>query len=114
MGLLDEAAASTDQADLILLSHVETLREQYEPVTASTVASLIGGAPQQIILSRLHRLTQLGLLEPMPGRTTMFALSAMGAEFLCRELVGWSPSLREQRRRDAKLLSAVTGAYRRP
>jgi hypothetical protein len=63
MGLLDVAIAHSDQADLVILNHVETLRDQIQPATPSAVASLIGGAPPVEIARRLDRLSYYGALE---------------------------------------------------
>jgi hypothetical protein len=104
MSMLDRAAANTDQADLVILSHVETIRDQMQPATASAVASLIGGAPVREIGSRIVRLARMGLVEPSPDVT--WQLTEMGAELLRRELVGWSPSEREERRRWDELMEA--------
>jgi hypothetical protein len=102
MGLLANAAARTDQADLLLLANVETIRDQQQPATPSAVAALIGGAPVLDVYKRLERLMAYGCLERIP---TGYQLSEMGAELLRQELVGWSPSSREDRRREAELLS---------
>jgi hypothetical protein len=105
MGLVDKAAATTDNADLIILANVETIRDQAQPATPSAVASLIGGAPVDEIAKRMLLLAKLGVLEMEEGPPKTYQLSEMGAELLRRELVGWSPSNREERRREASLLS---------
>jgi len=112
MKLIDRAAALTDQADLVIISNVETLRDQSQPVTATAVASLIGGAPVGEMDRRLRRLTTLGLLEVDPGRTPLYWVSAFGVELCRRELIGWSPSQREESRRDLALRRAVEGKLR--
>jgi RIO-like serine/threonine protein kinase len=113
MNLLDQAAKFTDQADLVILSHVETIRDQQQPATASAVASLIGGAPRNEISKRLARLARLGLIDASLVGDCSWQLSTMGAEFLQRELIGWSPSNRENRRRDSELYAAVINPSRR-
>lgn len=110
MSLLDQRARETDQADLAILAVVETVRDQQQPATPSAVCALIGGAPYPAIAERLHRLAGLGLLEVDLGHVSLYWVSAMGAELCARELIGWSPSLREQRRRDSMLASAGAGA----
>jgi G3E family GTPase len=112
MGLLDHAAANTDQADLIILSHVETIRDQNQPATASAVASLIGGAPVPEIYNRQLKLVELGCLERFSS-SYGFRVTILGEELLRRDLIGWSPSIREARRRESTLASASAGAYRR-
>jgi hypothetical protein len=102
MGLLSVAAASTDKADLLLLANVETIRDQQQPSSASAVASLIGGAPVLDVYKRLERLRALGCLERSQGG---YQLPELGAELLRQELIGWSPSTREDRRREAELMS---------
>jgi G3E family GTPase len=108
MGLLDQAAKQTDQADLVILSHVETICDQHQPATASAVASLIGGAPVREISKRLVRLSLIGLVD-LNQTATSWRLTQFGCEFLMRDLIGWSPSEREQRRRDQELLLAAAG-----
>lgn len=110
MSLLDRRSAETDQADMAILAIVETIRDQEQPATASAVAALIGGAPRSDVARRLHRLFYLGLLEEQDTEPARYRVSAMGAELCARDLIGWSPSPREQRRRDAAMLSAVAGA----
>jgi len=104
MSLLDKATANSDKADLIILSNVETIRDQGEPATASAVAALIGGAPVREIDRRLRKLVYYGCLEADPSNNPNYYVSELGAELLRRELVGWSPSKREDRRREAALL----------
>jgi hypothetical protein len=108
--LLDQASRNTDQADLIILAHVETIRDQSQPASASAVAALIGGAPVVKINIRLAKLAHMGLLELIEINPARYQLSEMGAELLRRDLIGWSPSNREDRRRELKLLSAVSGS----
>src|SRR4051812_49352104 len=109
MSMLDRAAANTDQADLVILSHVETIRDQMQPATASAVASLIGGAPRAEIFKRLERLHRFGTVEsagrPFPLGIDGWQLTEMGAELLSRELIGWSPSEQEERRRWGRLMN---------
>lgn len=112
MGLIEHAAAHTDQADLVVLSHVETYRDQVQPATPSAVAALIGGAPVDAVSQRLQRLAHMGLLDVTRDRRS-FQLTALGCELLLRELVNWSPSEREVRRRDTELLSSFIGSPRR-
>jgi hypothetical protein len=107
VGLLDVAIAHSDQADLVILNHVETLRDQIQPATPSAVASLIGGAPPVEIARRLDRLSYYGALELNADRS--YQLTHLGCELLMQELVGWSPSQREQRRRDHELFLASLG-----
>jgi hypothetical protein len=103
MALVDEVSRKTDEADLVILAHVETIRDQEQPATASAVASLIGGAPRSEVSRRLHRMAYLGVLEYVVSNER-FALSELGAEMMRRELIGWSPSRREERRRRLELL----------
>jgi RIO-like serine/threonine protein kinase len=112
MSLIDKAAAQLDAADLIILANVETIRDQQQPATANAVASLIGGARGEAIYYRLRKATSLGLLEPISLDLSRYQLTAMGAELLSREMIGWSPSNREQRRRDTQLRSAIAGAWK--
>jgi len=104
MSLLNNAAAKTDNADLVILANVETIRDQSQPATASAVASLIGGAPVREVAKRLHHLAHLGCLEGVPHQDAAYALSELGAELLRRDLIGWSPSKREDRRREMEML----------
>lgn len=110
MSLLDQRARETDQADNAIMAIVETIRDARQPCTPSAVSVMIGGLPYREAARRLHRLAGLGLLEIEPGHVSMYWLSAMGAELMVREMVGWSPSQREQRRRDSQLASAGAGA----
>jgi len=112
MGLLDHATSHTDNADLIILAHVETIRDQLQPATPSAVASLIGGAPVRDIRQRLANLHHLDLIAIAPEAYS-WQLTLLGAELLRRELIGWSPSIREERRRDAELTSAAVSSRRR-
>lgn len=105
MGQLSYAAGHTDQADLLLLANVETIRDQLQPATATAVASLIGGAPPRQVAYRLAHLTHLGALEFDCGR---YQLSEMGAELLRQELHGWTPSRREEERREYEVLHKVS------
>jgi hypothetical protein len=108
MNLLDKASSSTDQADLIILSHVETIRDQDQPATPSAVASLIGGAPAEVVAKRLGNLWGLQAVEMVPMNPREgFQLTELGAELLRRDLIGWSPSAREDARRTAKLRDIV-------
>jgi hypothetical protein len=102
MGLLNVAAASTDKADLLILANVETIRDQQQPSSATAVAALIGGAPALEVYKRMERLRALGCLERSAGG---YQLPELGAELLRQELVGWSPSTREDRRRERELMS---------
>lgn len=104
MGLLDHASMHTDKADLIILSHVETIRDQKQPATPSAVASLIGGAPVRDVSKRMQALWHLQLVELTTDNTDGVQLTELGAELLRRELIGWSPSIREERRRDWSML----------
>lgn len=101
MGLLTTVAARTDKADLLILANVETIRDQSQHATPSAVAALIGGAPELEIGRRMLNLHSLGCLERGPGA---WQLSELGAELLRQELLGWSPSNREDRRREQELL----------
>ena len=115
MSLLDRASANTDQADLVILSHVETIRDQDQPATASAVASLIGGAPWQNIQSRLVRLHRMGLVEierRITATSPSYQLTRFGSELLQRDLIGWSPSVREESRRDQELTRIINGSRR--
>jgi hypothetical protein len=104
MNSVDYASAHTDQADLVILAHVETIRDQDQPATPSAVASLIGGAPLNKIAQRMERLWQFGALEPARLQAfDTYQLTEMGAELLRRDLLGWSPSEREETRRWAEL-----------
>lgn len=111
MGLLRDAVAATDQADLILLSNVETICDQEQPATASAVASLIGGAPAGDVHKRMLRLVALHTLEINRSDNRAMQLTELGAELLRAELEGWSPSKREDRRRYSQLLSATANPY---
>jgi hypothetical protein len=114
MGLLDSAAGHTDKADLIICSIIETIRDQKQPATPSAVASLIGGAPVRDVRRRMIDMTRQWILEVdlLPSGKNGAQLTSLGEELLRRELVGWSPSKREARRREATLASASAGAYR--
>lgn len=111
MGLVDQAAARVDAADLIILANVETIRDQEQPATASAVASLIGGAPVMDVLKRLFKLEDLGAVDKTLTSGS-FQLTAMGEGLLRREMEGWSPSTREQQRRDDQLRFAAMRAIR--
>lgn len=110
MALLDQRSNQTDQADLAVMAMVETIQDQKQPATASAVASLIGGAPVQGVALRLYRLFELGLLDELEVEPAQYRVTAMGAELLARDLRGWTPSIHEQQRRDALMLSANVGA----
>jgi hypothetical protein len=110
--LLDKASASTDQADLVILAHVETIRDQEQPATPSAVASLIGGAPVRAVADRMLRLNQMGLIESVGDRNYGQQLTRFGSELLQRDLIGWSPSVREEGRRDAQLTRIINGSRR--
>lgn len=112
MSLIDKAASQLDQADLIILANVETLRHQQQPATASALASLIGGARGKDIRTRVSKMVSLGLLKGAPSAYWSYRLSPMGAELLSREMPGWTPSPTEQRRRDRQLRSAMAGWLR--
>lgn len=113
MTLLAQVAKSTDQADLVILSHIETLRDQQEPATASAVASLIGGAPVGKIYERMTRLMGLQCLELENTEIRAMQLTELGVEVLRKELLGWSPSRREDQRRERMLLEALANPRRR-
>src|SRR4051812_23445460 len=98
MGLIDQRAAQVDAADLVILAHVETLRGQNLPATSSAVASLIGGARAEDITKRTFQLARLGLVEVEPLTYHGMQLTQLGAEVMDREVIGWSPSKREQER----------------
>lgn len=108
MGLLNRAVAHTDAADLIILANVETIRDQEQPATPSAVAALIGGAPVDEIAKRMLLLAKLGCLELQATPPKTYSVSEMGAELLRVELEGWSPSTRENRRRESQLLTRST------
>jgi hypothetical protein len=110
MALLDQRSKQTDQADLAVMAMVETIQDQKQPATASAVASLIGGAPVRGVALRLYRLFELGLLDELEVEPARYRVTAMGAELLARDLRGWTPSIHEQQRRDAQMLSANVGA----
>ena len=111
MTLIDEAARKCDQADLAILAIVETIRDQREPATASAVASLIGGAPVSKVSQRLARLNHYGIVDVTLVGGRSWQLTPLGAELMMREMIGWSPSQREMRRRDYELTLA-SGAWR--
>jgi hypothetical protein len=111
MNSVDYASAHTDQADLVILSHVETFRDQQQPATPSAVASLIGGAPVRQISQRLARLHNLGLVESDYPVTT-YQVTEMGVELLRRDLLGWTPSEREETRRWMAIAHKVNGSSR--
>jgi aspartate 1-decarboxylase len=113
MGLLDQAARDVDQADLVILAHVETIRDQKKPATATSVATMIGGAPVRAVATRLLKLRSQQLTERSLDYYGSHQLTQMGCELLLRELVNWSPSMREQRRRDTTLSRAAAESYRR-
>jgi hypothetical protein len=108
MALIDQAAAQIDEADLIILALVESLRGRDLEANASKVHTSIGGAPYPEIRRRLIHLHMLGLLES--AVEGIYMLSPMGAELLAWQIEGWIPVGTEQRRRDAQLASAITGA----
>jgi hypothetical protein len=110
VALIDDAVSRTDQADLVILANVETIRDQKEPATASAVASLIGGAPVRQVSLRLYKLQHLGCLE-LTRTQDSYRLTEMGAELLRRELVGWSPSIREENRRNSHLRAISGNGY---
>lgn len=108
MTLLDQAVRDTDDADLVILALVESLRGRGRIAEPTEVARQIAGAPRPQVVRRLERLAHIGLLEQLPGRG--YAVSLMGAELLLREVGGWEPSPREMTRRDSLALSAAAGA----
>jgi hypothetical protein len=114
MTLLDERAAQVEPADLLIMAMVESVHASDRQCVPASIHVLIGGLPVAEAAKRLHRLSQLGLLdEELSGGLGLYWVSPMGAELLDREMPGWSPSVREQERRDLQLRSAVTGALRR-
>lgn len=112
MGMIDHASANTDQADLVILNNVETIKDQMQPATASAVASLIGGAPVNEVYRRLVRLKALQILELDGTYAASFQLTELGVELMRREFHGWSPSEREDRRRAEKLARARANGWR--
>lgn len=109
MGLLKQALALTDQADLIILANIETIQDQKQPATSSAVAALIGGAPVGEIHKRMIRLKTLQALELDGIHPGSLALTELGVELLREEMPGWSPSGRETRRREAAMRRALNG-----
>lgn len=103
MGLIDRAIADTDIADLVILANVETKRDRMQEATPRAIAQMIGGAPERQITKRLDHLMFLGLVEELGAFRYRFQLTAMGAELLRREVEGWSPSRREEDRRENEL-----------
>src|SRR3954469_15993295 len=91
MGLLDQAIANNDVADLIILANVETKRDRMQHATPRALADMIGGAPERDIAKRLDKMMFLGLLDEIGAFRYRFQLTPMGAELLRRELEGWSP-----------------------
>jgi DNA-binding PadR family transcriptional regulator len=110
MTLLRDAVANTDDADLMVLACVETVRDQEQPATASAVAALIGGAPEGEVLKRLSKMWRLQLLDVQVVNPARYQLTELGAELLRRELVGWSPSNREESRRQDETRSRLARA----
>jgi hypothetical protein len=108
MGLLDHAVANTDVADLVILANVETKRDRMQEATPRALASMIGGAPERKIAQRLTKMMFLGLIDEMGAWRYRFQLTEMGAELLRMELEGWSPSRREEERRNSELRNAAT------
>jgi hypothetical protein len=111
MTLLSNASSNTDPADLAILAIVETIRDQKQPATASAVAALIGGAPEGEIAIRLHQLWSLQLLECPPTHLS-YQLTELGAELMRRDMIGWSPSAREENRRAIELQNIRDGVFR--
>jgi hypothetical protein len=113
MTLLDERAAQVEPADLLIMAMVESVHAAGKQCLPQSISHLIGGLPASESARRLHRLAQLGLLdEELSGGLGLYRVSPMGAELLSREMPGWAPSVKEQRRRDDQLRSAVAGALR--
>jgi hypothetical protein len=102
MTLLTDAIANTDDADLLILACVETVRDQEQPATASAVASLIGGARGSVVLKRIDKLEDLGLVSTAIVYGC-WQLTELGAELLRQELIEWTPSNREEARRASEL-----------
>jgi RIO-like serine/threonine protein kinase len=110
MTLLDERAGQVEPADLLIMAMVESVHAANKQCVPASIHVLIGGLPVEEAARRLHRLAQLGLLEEeLSGGVGLYWVSPMGAELLDREMPGWSPSEREQARRDQFLRSASTG-----
>lgn len=113
MTLLDQRAGQVEIADLVIMSMVEQVCGSGKPCIPQSIHVLIGGLSVDEAAKRLHRLAQLDLLEEQRNsQISTYNVSPLGAELLDRELPGWSPSEREQRRRDNYLRSAAAGGFR--
>jgi RIO-like serine/threonine protein kinase len=108
MTLLTDAIANTDDADLLILACVETVRDQQQPATASAVASLIGGAREEEVRDRFHKMLRFQLLEVRPIPPWQYQLTELGAELLRQELIEWTPSNREEARRANELRAKLS------
>lgn len=113
MTLLDERAGQVEAADLLIMAMVEAAVAANKFCIPESIHVLIGGLSVDEAARRLHRLAQLDLLEEQSNSpVSTYNVSPLGAELLDRELPGWSPSEREQRRRDSFLRSAAAGGFR--
>src|SRR4051812_25162195 len=109
MNLLDQAASRTDNADLVILAVVESLRDRDKKAVTSAVARQIRGAPFAAVAIRMEHMRHLQLLDKPDGLS--YALTLMGEELLRREMSGWTPSARENRRRES-VARAANGSSR--
>lgn len=113
MSLLSNASDKTDQADLAILAIVETIRDQEQPATSSAVAALIGGAPQGDVSRRMKFLWSLGVLDAIYSDSSNlnYQLTELGVEVMRIGMIGWSPSPREDRRRENELRAMRDNSY---
>jgi hypothetical protein len=63
MTLLDERAAQVEPADLLIMAMVESVHASNRQCVPASIHVLIGGLPVAEAAKRLHRLSQLGLLD---------------------------------------------------
>lgn len=101
--LASQAAAQMDYRDTLVLILLE--RFNHEGVTrpnALAVMSHIKGAPSVGVVALLNKLKRLDAIEllPEPGNTTDYYVTELGSEVLQREVEGWEPSSRENKRRE--------------
>jgi hypothetical protein len=112
LSLLDQASKKTDAADMVLMSIAETVSSQAGHANATKVASFIRGAKPIDVQKRLAKLHVLGLLELVDHKAMTYRLTTMGAELMCRDVFGWSPSPSEQARRDRDLREKASNPFR--
>lgn len=107
--LLDFARHNTDQRDIVVLATVERFRHACMESTPTAVAKTIRGASTERVAPVMVRLMhEIKALEIVADRGRLeYAVSPLGAELLTADVEGWTPSPREQARRDASLRSAA-------